>query len=499
MTIRFKGKYSGSCVKQFTITPPEISISKLVSGNKSATISVNLGDAPPIDGYQIQYSTQTDYSETKTITVKDLEMTSYSVKMLKYATVYYFRVRAYKTVAEINYFSAWSASKKIRTLCDHENYEIIESFIQNECLGGEILVHCLDCEEEVTLYQDGLGHLAQTVAGVAPTCTRAGLSEGKKCERCGEALLQQEEIPALGHSWSSWQIITAPTCEKTGLSMRICNTCNQMDTLSIPALMHSFSAVTVETTCTHAGYTTYTCTACGDSYMADYVDALGHDYKSEVTKPTATTLGFTTHTCSRCSNNYVDTHTTPTGKLTLKHSARTANAIKVRWNNVKTATGYQVQISNAAGNKWSTYANLKAGVTSYTFKKLAAGNNYKFRVRFYIKADDGKNYYSPWSATLNSPTLPVGTTLTKLTPAKRAFVAQWKYNKAVNGYQVQYSLKSNFAGAKTITVKNPKLLKATAAKLYAGKYYFVRIRTYKTIAKANYFSTWSKTYKVKTK
>ena len=264
--------------------------------------------------------------------------------------------------------------------------------------------------------------------------------------------------------------------------------------------MHSFAATVTTPTCTEQGFTTHTC-SCGESYVDTYISALGHNTEAKtVVKPTGIQLGYTVHSCSRCGEKQkVDSYTAPTGKLTLKHSTRTANAIKVQWNNVNTATGYQVQISTKDGNKWSTYATLKAGVTSYTFKSLAAGNNYKFRVRFYIKATDGKNYFSPWSSRLTSPTLPTGTALTKLTPAKKAFNAQWKKNATVNGYQVQYSLKANFAGAKTITVKNPKLLKATAAKLYAGKYYYVRIRTYKNIAKANYFSAWSKTYKVKTK
>ncbi len=215
-----------------------------------------------------------------------------------------------------------------------------------------------------------------------------------------------------------------------------------------------------------------------------------------VTKPTATTLGYSTYYCSRCGVKFGD-YTAPTGKLTLKCKARTVAAQTVIWNNVKNATGYQVQISNAAGNKWSTYANLKAGVTSYTFKKLAAGNNYKFRVRFYIAAG-GKNYFSPWSSTLTSPTLPSGTTLTKLTPAKKAFTAQWK-KAGVTGYQIQYSTSASFSGAKKLTIKNAKNLKATVKSLSAKKTYYVRIRTYKTISKVNYFSTWSKTYKVKTK
>ena len=119
-------------------------------------------------------------------------------------------------------------------------------------------------------------------------------------------------------------------------------------------------------------------------------------------------------------------------------------------------------------------------------------------MRFYIKAPDGLNYFSSWSATLNSPTLPNGTALTKLTAGSKAFTAQWK-KQTVTGYQVQYGTKANFAGAKLVTVKKVGTLKTTVKKLSAKKVYYVRIRTYKTINKANYFSTWSKTYKVKTK
>lgn len=48
---------------------------------------------------------------------------------------------------------------------------------------------------------------------------------------------------------------------------------------------HTYSSVITNPTCTEKGYTTYTC-ACGDSYIADYVNALGHkdkngDYKCD--------------------------------------------------------------------------------------------------------------------------------------------------------------------------------------------------------------------------
>lgn len=52
------------------------------------------------------------------------------------------------------------------------------------------------------------------------------------------------------------------------------------------------------------GYTTYTCTDCGDTYIGDYVDATGHDYESTMTEPTCTELGYTTYTCKTCGDTY---------------------------------------------------------------------------------------------------------------------------------------------------------------------------------------------------
>ena len=34
--------------------------------------------------------------------------------------------------------------------------------------------------------------------------------------------------------------------------------------------------VVTEPTCTEMGYTTYTCTRCGDTYKGDYTEAAGH-------------------------------------------------------------------------------------------------------------------------------------------------------------------------------------------------------------------------------
>ena len=71
--------------------------------------------------------------------------------------------------------------------------------------------------------------------------------------------------------------------------------------------VHAYGSVVTEPTCTANGYTTYTCSICGDTFVDDTVPALGHSYVDVVTEPTCEEAGYTTHTCSRCGNIIVDT------------------------------------------------------------------------------------------------------------------------------------------------------------------------------------------------
>ncbi|MCC8130310.1 MAG: hypothetical protein LIO72_00920, partial [Ruminococcus sp.] len=51
------------------------------------------------------------------------------------------------------------------------------------------------------------------------------------------------------------------------------------DTIT-PKIAHSYEAVVTNPTCTESGYTTYTCSVCGDSYVADETEATGHSYEA---------------------------------------------------------------------------------------------------------------------------------------------------------------------------------------------------------------------------
>ena len=68
-----------------------------------------------VTGYQLQYSLSSDFSDAKTVTIKDSSVVSKSIKKLKNKKTYYVRIRTYKTVSGKNFYSDWSAAKKVKT------------------------------------------------------------------------------------------------------------------------------------------------------------------------------------------------------------------------------------------------------------------------------------------------------------------------------------------------------------------------------------------------
>ncbi len=63
---------------------------------------------------------------------------------------------------------------------------------------------------------------------------------------------------------------------------------------------HNYTEVVTVSTCEKSGYTTYTCSNCGDTYTGNETAALGHDYVETAVNATCTEAGSVTTTCSRC-------------------------------------------------------------------------------------------------------------------------------------------------------------------------------------------------------
>ena len=107
--------------------------------------------------------------------------------------------------------------------------------------------------------------------------------------------------------------------------------------------------------------------------------------------------------------------------------------------------------------------------------------------------------------TLGAPSFaanrkPSSTSVTSVKAINNGFTVKWK-KKSCTGYQIQYSTSKKFAkkGTKVLKVNKAKTTSKTVKKLKAKKKYYVRVRAYKTVKKKNYYSKWTKTYKVTTK
>lgn len=90
-----------------------------------------------------------------------------------------------------------------------------------------------------------------------------------------------------------------------------------------------------------------------------------------------------------------------------------------------------------------------------------------------------------------------------ISKAKR-FIAKWKRQGVqTTGYEIQYSTSKKFKkkASKTVTVKSNKILSRKFSRNKAGKRYYVRIRTYKTVKTdgkmKKFYSGWSKVRSVK--
>lgn len=121
------------------------------------------------------------------------------------------------------------------------------------------------------------------------------------CEGCGSSFVTDYTDP-LGHSWDEGTEVTGSTCTGEGLIEYRCVRCGYHRLEGDAAAGHVPGEAA---TCT----TPQLCTKCG----AVIVNALGHDYQEEVTEPTCTEMGYTTYTCSRCGDTYKGDYTDAAG------------------------------------------------------------------------------------------------------------------------------------------------------------------------------------------
>ena len=77
-------------------------------------------------------------------------------------------------------------------------------------------------------------------------------------------------------------------------------------------------------------------------------------------------------------------------------------------------------------------------------------------------------------------------------PNAKRLTVKWKKVSGITGYQIQFSKSKTFSsGNKTVTIKSKAAVSKIVGSLASKKKYYVRMRSFKTVNKKNYYSAWS--------
>ena len=175
-----------------------------------------------------------------------------------------------------------------------------------------------------------------------------------------------------------------------------------------------------------------------------------------------------------------------TASLTAENQA---TGIKLTWKKVTGANGYKVYrestlIKTITSGSTVTFADAKANTngTKYTYKVVAKGTT-------------GDSTLSR-SRVIYRVARPAVSSVTNTAASKMTL--KWGKNAKATGYVIHYSTDKTFkSGNKSVTVTSASAVSRVISGLTKGKTYYVRIRTYKTVGSAKYWSVWSAARSVK--
>jgi hypothetical protein len=287
-------------------------------------------------------------------------------------------------------------------------------------------------------------HTVVTDSGVAAACTVDGKTEGSHCSVCGKVITPQTVVKAKGHSYDDGKVTKAATCTAEGVKTYTCKTCNAVTTKAIKATGHSYKTTVVKPTTSAQGYTLHKCTVCNSSYKDSY---------------TAKLVALSKCKATIAKSSYVYTGKAIKPTVTVKYGST----------KLKSGTDYTVSYKN----------NTKTGKATITVK--------------------GKGKYTG-TLTKTFNIIPKQATVSSVTsPKKSQLKVTWKKDSQATGYQLVYSTSSSFKSAKTVNITKNSTVSKTISKLTAGKKYYVKVRSYKTVDGKKVYGAYSKVKSVTVK
>lgn len=370
---------------------------------------------------------------------------------------------------------------------------------------GIARLRCSRCSfyEEMSL--PTVAHKIVVDDAVAADCFADGKTKGSHCHICGEVIVKQEAVPALGHDYSrkiydEAHLVSAPTYSKTALYRYSCTRCSAVsgavfsgEKLKLGKPSEFVSASTSDSI-TLAWSKVKDADFYGLYFMNSaskwklYRKVEGNSYKiSSLPSGTTYTFGVRAYVyedgMNIASPGYVTLREATKPRKPEKVVAyQNESAIKLIWSASKGATGYRVYGYNPKTKSW-VIVKSNTKVCNTIVSNLATGVSYKFAVRPYIDTGS-KIVWSESYITLITSTKPVAPVL-KATSLKGAVRFNWDKVSGADGYIIYGSTKPNSGYVRLCVTKN---LTYTKSGLASGQTYYFRAFSVKIVENGYVYS-----------
>ena len=184
---------------------------------------------------------------------------------------------------------------------------------------------------------------------------------------------------------------------------------------------------------------------------------------------------------------------TPT-KVKLTNSS--ANSVKVSWDKVTNASGYQIYRATSKNGSYKNVKTVTSGSTiSYTDKSLTNNKTYYYKVRAY-KTVDGVKKYSSFCSIISKKVALAKTTVTATAKSNTSIKLSWTKVAGAKSYEIYQATSKNGTYKK---VKTTTSLSYTNTSLKSNKTYYYKVKAVQTVSKKTYKSAYSTVSSAKTK
>ena len=175
-------------------------------------------------------------------------------------------------------------------------------------------------------------------------------------------------------------------------------------------------------------------------------------------------------------------------KPTVTAKSAGYDSIRISWNKISGASGYEVYNATSSSGKYSKSATITSGSTdSYIKKPLTTGKAYYFKVRAY-RTVNGTKVYGSFSAAVSAKPVPAKPTVTAKSAGYKSIKLSWGKVSGATAYKIYRATSSG---------GTYKYVKATSSSSYTddglstGKKYYYKVRAYRTVSGTKVYSSFS--------